>query len=103
VNTTRACGRSPVSLCWARETKPYFSFSAVTLSSPHQGDDVFVKNFALAIGQIFEERKGGVEFGLAVRHDAQLFQALLEGIAPRDLPSTILLALQPTSSARMIS
>jgi len=40
---------------------------------------------------------------LSLSTDTELLHPLLEALRPESLPSTILLATQPTSSARMIS
>ena len=50
-----------------------------------QGQDIFVKDIAFTISQFFEPTKSGIGFGFAVEFDAQVLQALLEGIAPTQL------------------
>jgi hypothetical protein len=47
----------------------------------HQRLQVLVENLALAVGQVLEARKRGIQCLFAVHHDAQLGQARAEGIA----------------------
>ena len=51
-----------------------------------QGQDVFVKDFTLAVGQFLETRERGVDRGFTVHLNAEFLQPLLEGIAPAELP-----------------
>ena len=50
-----------------------------------QRDDVLVEDLVLAVGQVLEALEGRVDLGLALQLDAQLLQALLEGVAARQL------------------
>jgi hypothetical protein len=59
--------------------------------STDQRQNVLIENFALAVGQRLEACKSGIGVRFAFHLDAEVLQTLLE------------LALQPTSSARMIS
>ena len=50
-----------------------------------QGEDVLVEDVALAVGELLEARERGVDVGLGLELDAELLQALLEGVAAREL------------------
>ena len=47
----------------------------------NQGDDVFVENVALAVGQVLEARERRIDVGFAVELDSEFLQPLLEGVA----------------------
>ena len=49
----------------------------------HKRQNVFVKNFAFLVSQLFKAGKSGVVFALRLQLHAQLDQALLEGVAAR--------------------
>ena len=50
-----------------------------------QGQNVFVENITLAISELFEAGKGGIDIGLGLHLHTQVQQALLEGVAPTEL------------------
>ena len=64
---------------------------------------VLVENVGLLVGEILKALERLVVGVLSVELDTELLQPLTKGAPPESLPSTILFAVQPTSSARMIS
>ena len=103
VKTICACGCSPVSLRCDRETKPYFSFSGVTLSSLIRAMMSSSKISLLRSAKSLNSAKAALSSASLSGKRPSSSRRSLKALRPESLPSTILLALQPTSSARMIS
>jgi hypothetical protein len=69
-----------------------------------QRQDVLVEDLALAVGQFLELGEGGIDASASLSScTPSSCRRCLKALRPDSLPSTILLAAQPTSSARMIS
>jgi hypothetical protein len=75
----------------------------VTISSRISAVQVLVEDLMLLVGELLEAREGLVEVLLALDLDPSSCRRARKALRPECLPSTSLLAPQPTSSARMIS
>ena len=100
VITTTAEERSPVSECWlidANDSDPRHANALLQPPPPkypHQ-------NFKTVFISVFEAGERGIDFRFRFQSDAHPTNAVSEALRPDNLPSTILFALQPTSSARI--
>ena len=61
------------------------AFLTLTTIDIDQSQNVFVKNLALAIGQLLEACESLIDGGFAIQLHTQLLQALFEGVATAEL------------------
>ncbi|MNT50055.1 hypothetical protein D3C72_1869510 [compost metagenome] len=103
VNTILAWGRSPVSLCWERETKancsPTCDNSSALTSARMSSSKISDLRSASSLKRA-NAALTSVSLSIVTPRSCR---RCLKALRPLSLPSTILLAVQPTSSARMIS